>query len=89
MTDTTAATDAPSVDSKNADIKNLGYEAARDELAQIVSTLESGRAPLEESMALWERGEALAKHCQAWLDGAQRKIDDALAARTGNEDVSE
>ncbi|NNG39093.1 exodeoxyribonuclease VII small subunit [Flexivirga sp. ID2601S] len=58
-----------------ADIAELGYEQARDELASIVAQLETGAATLEESMRLWERGEALAAHCQQWLDGAQQKID--------------
>jgi exodeoxyribonuclease VII small subunit len=55
------------------------YEQARDELALIVQRLESGGASLEESLALWERGEQLAAICQAWLDGAKAKVD---AART-------
>jgi exodeoxyribonuclease VII small subunit len=59
----------------NADVAKLGYEDARDELASIVSRLEGGTETLEESMRLWERGEALAAHCERWLDGAQRKID--------------
>ena len=54
--------------------KKLSYEQARDELAEIVESLESGSATLEESLALWERGEALAKICQEWLDGAKAKI---------------
>jgi exodeoxyribonuclease VII small subunit len=54
--------------------KKLSYEQARDELAEIVESLESGSATLEESLALWERGEALAKLCQEWLDGAKGKI---------------
>jgi exodeoxyribonuclease VII small subunit len=53
------------------------YEQARDELVDIVRKLESGAAPLSESMALWERGEALAVICQTWLDGAKAKIDAA------------
>ncbi len=53
---------------------DMTYEEARDELAGIVSTLENGAATLDESMALWERGEALAKRCEALLDGAQRAI---------------
>ena len=57
----------------------LSYEQARDELVLIVQRLESGGAPLEESLALWERGEELAAICQAWLDGAKAKVD---AART-------
>ncbi|MEI8222364.1 MAG: exodeoxyribonuclease VII small subunit [Actinomycetes bacterium] len=55
--------------------KKISYEAARDELAELVSQLESGQASLEESLALWERGEALAKICQEWLDGAKAKLD--------------
>jgi exodeoxyribonuclease VII small subunit len=55
--------------------KKISYEQARDELAEIVESLESGSATLEESLALWERGEALAKICQEWLDGAKKKLD--------------
>jgi len=53
------------------------YEEARDELAEIVESLEDGQSTLEESLALWERGEALAKICQEWLDGAKAKLDAA------------
>lgn len=59
----------------NADVAELGYEEARDELASIVARLEGGTETLEESMRLWERGESLAAHCERWLDGAQRRID--------------
>jgi exodeoxyribonuclease VII small subunit len=55
--------------------KSLTYEAARDELAEVVAKLESGKASLEESLKLWERGEELAKICQDWLDGAKAKLD--------------
>jgi len=55
--------------------KKPSYEAARDELAEIVESLEDGSATLEESLKLWERGEELAKICQEWLDGAKKKID--------------
>jgi len=64
------------------DIPELGYEEARDELARIVAGLEGGQVPLEESMRLWRRGEALAAHCTAWLDGAQRQVE----AATGQTD---
>ncbi|NHN55127.1 exodeoxyribonuclease VII small subunit [Calidifontibacter sp. DB0510] len=56
------------------DVAQLGYEQARDELATIVSRLEGGQIGLEESMTLWERGEALAAHCHRWLDGAEQRI---------------
>jgi exodeoxyribonuclease VII small subunit len=57
------------------------YEAARDELVEVVRRLEQGGATLEESLALWERGEELARVCEGWLDGAQARLDAALAAR--------
>lgn len=57
------------------------YEAARDELTEVVRRLEAGGATLEESLALWERGEALAKVCQGWLDGARARLDAALGNR--------
>ena len=50
------------------------YEEARDELAKIVSQLESGNVPLSESLALWEKGEKLADICQLLLDGASAKL---------------
>jgi exodeoxyribonuclease VII small subunit len=52
----------------------LSYEAARDELAKVVASLEGGQTTLEQSLALWERGEELAKICQQWLDGAKEKL---------------
>jgi exodeoxyribonuclease VII small subunit len=58
-----------------ATAKQLSYEAARDELAEVVSKLEGGKSSLEESLKLWERGEELAKICQEWLDGAKAKLD--------------
>lgn len=57
------------------DVADLSFEQARDELVQIVATLEAGASTLDESMALWERGEALAARCQELLDGAQAAID--------------
>ena len=56
----------------------LSYEAARDELAEVVRQLEQGGATLEESLVLWERGEQLAKTCQRWLDGASARLEQAL-----------
>jgi len=58
-----------------ADAKKISYEAARDELAVVVESLEEGSASLEQSLKLWERGEELAKICQEWLDGAKKKLD--------------
>lgn len=59
----------------------LSYEQARTELATVVERLEAGGSTLEESLALWERGEKLADVCQRWLDGARERIDAARAAR--------
>ena len=61
----------------------LSYEAARDELVDVVRRLEQGGATLEESLALWERGEQLAQVCATWLDGAQARVDAALGEREG------
>jgi exodeoxyribonuclease VII small subunit len=61
--------------------EKLSYEQARTELATVVEQLERGGSSLEESLALWERGEKLADVCQRWLDGARERIDGARAAR--------
>ncbi|MEU8433652.1 exodeoxyribonuclease VII small subunit [Streptomyces sp. NPDC029216] len=63
----------------------LGYEQARDELVEVVRRLEAGGTSLEESLALWERGEELAKVCRHWLEGARARLDSALAAREAAE----
>ena len=55
------------------------YEQARAELREVVAKLESGAQPLEESLALWERGEHLADICQRWLDEAGTRLDEAIA----------
>jgi exodeoxyribonuclease VII small subunit len=57
--------------------KKISFEQARDELSEVVSALESGELGLEDSLKLWERGEALVKICQEWLDGAKSKIEKA------------
>ncbi|MDO5502561.1 MAG: exodeoxyribonuclease VII small subunit [Actinomycetia bacterium] len=67
------------------EVAELTYEQAKDELVSIVATLESGSASLEDSMRLWERGEALATHCSQWLDQAQ----EAVAARAEARDEDE
>ncbi|GAA5026677.1 exodeoxyribonuclease VII small subunit [Terrabacter aeriphilus] len=69
--------DATTTDGSFPDIAGLRYEHAREELIAIVAKLEAGQAPLEDSMHLWRRGEALAAHCATWLDGAQAEIEQA------------
>jgi exodeoxyribonuclease VII small subunit len=65
----------------NADVASLTYEQARDELIKVVADLEQGSVTLEESMTLWERGEALADQCETWLTGARKRLDDAVAKK--------
>lgn len=67
----------------------LGYEQARDELIEVVRRLEAGGTTLEESLALWERGEELAKVCRRRLDGARARLDAALAEEAGEEDAGD
>lgn len=57
-----------------SEIEALTYEEAREQLVQVVGKLEAGGASLEESLALWERGEALAKRCEEWLEGARKRL---------------
>lgn len=64
-------------------VDELSYEQARDELVEVVRRLETGQAPLEQSLALWERGEALATRCQQWLDTAQARLEAARSAGDG------
>lgn len=65
------------------DVAELSYEQAREELIAVVGKLETGGITLEDSLALWERGEALAQRCEQWLEGARKRLD---AARTAEPD---
>jgi exodeoxyribonuclease VII small subunit len=76
----TASVPSPSDGEIVADVASLSYEQARDELVRVVSELEQGSSTLEESLVLWERGEALAKRCEEWLLGAKARLDAARAA---------
>ena len=62
------------------DVSTLSYEQARDELIRVVGELEQGSSTLEDSLALWERGEALARRCEEWLIGAKARLEAARAA---------
>lgn len=64
------------------DIETMSYERAREELISVVTKLETGGAPLEESLALWQRGEALADRCERWLDGARTRLEEVRAELT-------
>ena len=59
--------------------EQIPYEQAREELVEVVRALETGGLTLEESLALWERGEKLATTCQTWLDGARERLDAAMS----------
>jgi exodeoxyribonuclease VII small subunit len=61
----------------------LGYEAARDELVDVVKALEQGGLDLDASLALWERGEALARRCEEHLAGARKRVEDVIAHTDG------
>ena len=74
----TAPTDNP--------VETLSFEAARDELVRVVAELEQGAPTLEQSLALWERGEALAARCEEWLLGAKRRLEAARAASSAGDD---
>jgi exodeoxyribonuclease VII small subunit len=65
----------------NADVAKMSYEQARDELVKVVAELEQGSVSLEASLALWERGEALASQCEAWLSGARKRLDAAIETK--------
>ena len=65
---------------ENPEVSSLSYEQARDELMRVVAELEQGASTLEQSLALWERGEALAQRCEEWLIGAKARLDAARAA---------
>ncbi len=77
---------SPSRDSpgaaSTAGVGELSYEQARDELIRVVNELEQGSSTLEQSLALWERGEALARRCEEWLIGAKARLDAARSAAT-------
>jgi len=85
------AAESQAAESQAADVETaesavddaLGYEQARDALLDVVRTLETGGTSLEESLALWERGERLAKVCERWLEGARARLDAALAEDDG------
>lgn len=67
--------------------ETLSYEKARDELAEVVKRLETGGLTLEESLALWERGERLAGICEEWLEGARARLAAAMAPRPGEDEA--
>ena len=78
-----AATD--STPGSTVDEPMPSYEEARDELADVVRALETGGVTLEESLALWERGEQLARICEQWLEGARARLQSVVDPATGED----
>jgi exodeoxyribonuclease VII small subunit len=72
--------DFDAVSNTGNDTPELGYEQARDQLVEVVRELEAGGLSLEQSLALWEKGEQLAKVCERHLEGARERIETALAS---------
>jgi exodeoxyribonuclease VII small subunit len=71
------------------DPAKLSYEEARNELVQVVTDLEAGTATLEQTIELWERGEALAARCEEWLVGAKERLNKAKAASGASNDTAD
>lgn len=87
-TDQAAAPDPPDADGNGTPSSGNAqtYEQARDELIEVVRRLENGGTTLEESLRLWERGEELARICQAWLDGARARLERATGRTESGEE---
>jgi len=69
--------------SEPAEIETLSFEQALAELEQIVARLESGQAPLEDSIRLYERGAALKAHCEKRLEAARLKVEKIVVGAGG------
>lgn len=67
-------------------VGDLGYEACRDQLVDVVRRLEQGGLDLDESLTLWERGEALARRCEEHLAGARARIEQVVGRDSGGGD---
>lgn len=88
MADNTFGQGTPNADAI-PDPSSLSYEQARDELVETVKILELGQMSLDESLKYWERGEALAKRCEVLLDGAEKRIEQALQQSSDDEEQAE
>ena len=88
MADNTFGQGTPNADAI-PDPSSLSYEQARDELVETVKILELGQMSLDESLKYWERGEALAKRCEVLLDGAEKRIEQALQQSSSDQEQPE
>lgn len=73
-TERTSSTTSLSPDELDKKVAGLSYEDARSRLVEIVTRLEQGNIPLDEALTMWELGEALARRCESWLDGARERL---------------
>jgi exodeoxyribonuclease VII small subunit len=71
-------------DTTHADVKTLSFERAIEELESIVKRLEDGKVPLEESVAIYERGESLKRRCEELLRQAEARVDKITTDANGN-----
>ena len=83
MTNDSIAAKPSGMDGQAPDIAGMSFEQALKALEDVVRQLEGGEVPLEESIGLYERGEALRRHCQARLDAAQARIEKIVAGPEG------
>ncbi|MGV0381627.1 exodeoxyribonuclease VII small subunit [Corynebacterium segmentosum] len=88
MSDETIGSGQPGQDAFTP-VEELSYEQARDELIETVKILELGQMGLDESLKYWERGEALARTCESHLDGASKRVEDALEKAENDEQQAE
>jgi exodeoxyribonuclease VII small subunit len=79
----TAGPDPIMVENTNTDVKRLTFERAIEELESIVKRLEEGKVPLEESVAIYERGEALKQRCEELLKAAEARVEKITLDATG------
>ena len=68
---------------RHADIKDMSFEQAVKQLEDIVQRLEQGKVELEESIVIYERGEALKDHCDKLLKSAEAKVERITLGSTG------
>lgn len=89
MSEATVAGEQGDPAGAGSDVAAMDYEQARDELADVVRRLETGGLSLDESVALWERGELLARHCEQQLAGARERVDEVLRRADGETPAGE
>ena len=80
-------TDAPAASPRADDIAGLSFEQALAELERIVAELESGQAPLEQSIERYERGARLKAHCERKLEAARLRVEKIVVGPNGAERV--